>query len=132
MEEDNKITKIDFDPLSKSVVDVAFQIHQKIGSGLLESIYEDCFSYELQKRGIPFERQKFIPVVYDGTVMAAPLKLDLIVDGKIVVELKSVEKIMNAHSAQILSYMRMADIRTGLLVNFGDPYFKTAIKRFVL
>src|SRR5690606_21889875 len=97
-----------------------------------ESIYEDCFVYELTKRKIPFERQMFFPVMYDGVMMAAKLKLDLIINNQIVIELKSVEKILNAHTAQILSYMRMANMKTGLLINFGEPYFKSAIKRVVL
>ena len=132
MKENTKITKMCFEPLSKEVVDIAYKIHQKIGSGLLECIYEDCFVIELEKRKIPFERQKSISVIYEGQKIPSILKLDLYIDNEIIVELKSVEKIIPAHSAQILSYMRLSDCKTGLLINFGEPYFKQAIKRFVL
>lgn len=131
-EEKEKITKVDFEPLSREVVDVAYKVHQKMGSGLLESIYEECFYIELNKREIPCERQKLISVFYDGIKLSSPLRLDLVIDNKIIVELKSIESIHQSHTAQILTYMRTANINTGLLINFGEPYFKKAVKRFVL
>ena len=132
MEEAAKVTKIHFDSLSREVVDAAYKIHQTVGTGLLESIYEDCFSIELNKRKISFERQKTIPVYYEGVKISSVLKLDLLVDDQIVLELKSVEKINPAHTAQILTYMKTGGVKTGLLINFGEPYFKQAVKRFVL
>ncbi len=123
---------IEFDALSKEVVDCAFKVHQKIGSGLLEGIYEDCFEIELKKRNIPFERQKVIRVEYEGITVPTSYRLDLVVDNKIVIELKSVEKIIRAHQAQILTYMRTSNLSVGYIINFGDPYFKSGIKRFVI
>lgn len=97
MSEDKK--KIDFDVLSKDVVDCAFKIHQNLGTGLLESIYEECFVVELEKRKINFERQKVIHVDYDGVKIPTTYKLDLVVDNKIIIELKSVERLNAAHQA---------------------------------
>ena len=131
-EEHEAVTKISFDEISRQVVDSAFKVHQTIGSGLLEGLYEECMIIELRKRGIPFERQKEIPLFYEGELIPATYKLDLVVAGCLIVELKSVVKIMPAHEAQILSYLRTSGIKTGLLINFGEPYFKAAIKRFVL
>lgn len=130
-EEDRKLTKISFDPLSKEIVDTAFYIHQQLGSGLLESVYEEAFAVALSKN-IAFERQKAVPVYFDGIKLDTTLRLDLVVDNRIIVELKSLENVSNAHTAQILTYMKTSGIKTGLLINFGEPYFKKAIKRFVL
>ena len=103
-----------------------------MGSGLLECIYEDCFVIELQKRKIPYERQKPVNVYYEGLKIPSTFKLDLLINESIVVELKSQAKIIEAHSAQMLSYMKASGYKTGLLINFGEPYFKKAIKRFVV
>ncbi|MCB9991459.1 MAG: GxxExxY protein [Rhodospirillales bacterium] len=132
MEDKAKITKVSFDPLSREVVDAAFYIHQTMGAGLLESVYEECFEVELKKRNIPFQRQVGLPVYYDGVKLNTSLRLDLVVDNQIVVELKSLERVTNAHTAQILTYMRTGGFKTGLLINYGEPYFKQAVKRFVL
>lgn len=129
--EESKSTK-QFSDLSREVVDIAYKIHQTMGTGLLECIYEDCFVLELEKRNIPFERQKRVQVYYEGSLIKSTFNLDLVINNEIVVELKSVEKIINSHTAQILTYMRVSGYKTGLLINFGDPYFKAAIKRFVL
>lgn len=126
------VKKFDFEPLSKEVVDCAYKIHQTLGTGLLESIYEECFVVELEKRNINFERQKIINVNYEGVSIPTTYKLDLVVENKIIIELKSVEKLNAAHQAQILTYLKTSEISTGLLINFGEPYFKAAIKRFVL
>ena len=128
----NQAINTDVDPISGKVVDVAFKIHQTLGTGLLESIYEDSFAVELQNRGIAFERQKTYPVFYEGIKLSTSLRLDLVVDDQLVVELKSQEGITNANQAQLLSYMRIASIHSGLIINFGEPYFKRAIKRMVL
>lgn len=113
-------------------MDCAFTVHQKMGPGLLEGIYEDCFVVEFDKRGIKYERQKIIHVTYDGVTIPTHYKIDLIVEGKIILELKSVENFVQAHTAQILTYMKTSNIRTGFLINFGEPYFKRGIKRFVI
>lgn len=132
MEKDKKITKISFEPLSREVVDTAFYIHQKMGTGMLESIYEECFAIALSERNISFQRQKVLPVYFEGKKLDTSLRLDLVVGNKIVVELKSLERTTNAHTAQILTYMKTGGFDTGLLINFGEPYFKKAVQRFVL
>ena len=126
------VTKIAFDDLSREVVDSAFKVHQALGAGLLEGIYEECMALELQKRGVPFERQKEIPVFYEGQKIDVSYRLDLVVGNALIVELKSVEKLNASHQSQILSYMKTSGIGAGLLINFGESYFKAAIKRFVL
>jgi len=131
-EEHKAVTKIAFDDVSRQVVDAAFKVHQSIGSGLLEGLYEECLIIELRKRNIPYERQKEVPLFYEGERIPATYKLDLVVADSLVVELKSVVKILPAHESQILSYLRTSGIKAGLLINFGEPYFKAAIKRFVL
>lgn len=130
--EDQKITKISFEKESKEIVDMAFKIHQTLGAGMLECIYEDAFVVELEKRKIPFEKQKMVPVFYEGVKLPSYLKLDLIVYDKFVIELKSQKDITDVHTAQILTYMRTAQFKSGFIINFGEPYFKKAIKRFVL
>lgn len=131
-EEGTKITKIDFDPLSKEVVDAAFYIHQTMGPGLLESIYEECFALLLSKRGIPFTLQKQHDIHFEGEKLKRSMQLDMVVDDRIVVELKSIERCSHAQKAQILTYMKMGNYKMGFLINFGEPYFKQAIQRFVL
>ena len=131
-EEHEAVTKIAFDDVSRQVVDAAYKVHQSLGTGLLEGLYEECLVIELQKRNIPFERQKEIPVFYEGIKISLTYRMDLIVADSLIVELKSVEKTIPAHQAQILSYMKTSGIKTGLLINFGEPYFKAAIKRFML
>ena len=131
-EEHEAVTKIAFDDVSRQVVDAAYKVHQSLGTGLLEGLYEECLVIELQKRNIPFERQKEIPVFYEGIKISLTYRMDLIVADSLIIELKSVEKIIPAHQAQILSYMKTSGIKTGLLINFGEPYFKAAIKRFML
>lgn len=128
----NEAKDIDFEPVSAKVVDIAYKIHQTLGAGLLESIYEGSFAVELEKRNIAFERQKTYPVYYEGGKLSTSLRLDLVVDNQLVIELKSQESITNANQAQLLSYMRIANIPTGLIINFGEPYFKKAVKRMIL
>ena len=130
--EEEKNTKIVFDDISKDVVDIAFKIHQNLGVGLLECIYEDCFVIELEKRNIPYVRQKQVDVFYEGQKIPSSFRLDLVINDELIVELKSKEKLVNADTAQILTYMKTSDHQVGLLINFGEPYFKAAIKRFVL
>ncbi len=131
-EEHEDATKKVFDDLSRQVVDAAFKVHRTIGSGLLEGIYEECMVIELRKRNIPFERQKQIPLFYEGEKIPATYRLDLVVADRLIVEIKSVEKIVPALESQILSYLRTSGIGVGLLINFGDPYFKSAVRRFVI
>lgn len=123
---------IQFDELSNHVIGCAIEVHRELGPGLLESAYEQCLAYELKLKGIPFELQKVLPGEYKGVQIDCGYRLDLWVDGKIVVELKAVAAIESIHEAQILTYLKLARVKTGLLINFNVPLLKDGIKRFVL
>ena len=117
--------------IAKEVVDAAYKIHTRFGPGLLESAYEAMLGYELKKRGLNVESQVPIPVVYDEMVLEVGYRADLIVEGKVIVELKSVEKTAPVHKKQLLTYLRLADKRLGLLINFGEALIKSGITRVV-
>jgi GxxExxY protein len=124
--------KIYFDSgLTEIIIGCAIEVHRALGPGLLESVYEECLSYELQLRGLNFERQKILPLAYKQVKLEAGYRLDLVVEGKVVVELKCVEKLMPVHEAQIMTYLRLSNIKTGLLINFFTPVLKNGIRRIV-
>lgn len=114
------------------VVDAAFAVHNVLGPGLLESVYEVCLAHELAKRRVRFERQVTLPVEYDGIRLDAGLRLDLLVEGCLVVELKSVLDLMPIHEAQLLTYLKLTGHRLGLLINFNVPLIRDGIKRIAL
>ena len=117
--------------LAKIVVDAAYQVHTKLGPGLLESVYETVLAYELKKRGLVVVRQGPIPIVYDELTFDEGFRADLIVADKLIVELKSVENVAPVHKKQLLTYLRLADKRLGLLINFGAALIKDGISRVV-
>ena len=117
--------------IAKQIVDVAFKIHTTFGPGLLESVYETIMAYELQKRGLRVQRQQAIPVIYEDVRMDLGFRADLIVEGKVVVEIKSVEAIAPVHKKQLLTYLRLTDKRLGLLINFNVELIKNGISRVV-
>ena len=121
-----------FDELSNKIIGCAIEVHKNLGAGLLESAYEQCLSYELRAKGIKHEIQKELPINYKGLDLKAGYKLDVIVEDSVIIELKSVEKILPIHEAQILTYMKLAGMRVGLLINFNVNKLKDGIKRFVL
>ena len=121
-----------FDELSKRVIGCAIEIHRNLGPGLLESTYEQCLAHELRCAGIPFMLQHPLPVNYKGVKLDCGYRVDLLVDNKIIVELKSVEKLLPIHQAQLLTYMKLAEIKIGLLMNFNVRFMKNGIKRMVL
>lgn len=123
------ITKDNEQDLSKIAVDSAFVVHKHFGSGLLESAYEACLVHELTKRGLTVERQKILPILYDGLEIENGYRLDIIVEGALILELKCVEKILPIHQAQIMTYLRLSKIKTGLIINFNTPLIKDGIKR---
>ncbi len=118
--------------LANELVDAAYSVHSVLGPGLLESIYERCLCHELSLREISFEHQVALPIAYKDLLIDGGLRLDLIVDRQIVVELKAVEKIVTVHRAQILTYMKLAGYRLGFLINFNVPKIKQGIERFIL
>ena len=121
----------DLNRISGTIVDAAFHIHSALGPGLLESVYEAILARELEKRGLQVERQKPVPIVFDGLRFDEGFRADLIVENCVVVELKSVEEIARVHSKQLLTYLRLLDCRLGLLINFGAPVIKDGIRRIV-
>ncbi len=117
--------------VAKQIVDVAFKVHTTFGPGLLESVYETIMAYELGKRGLKVNRQQAIPVVYEEVKMDLGFRADLIVESKVVVEIKSVEAIAPVHKKQLLTYLRLTDKRLGLLINFNVELIKNGISRVV-
>lgn len=120
------------DSLAREVVDSAFQVHRALGPGLLETVYEQCLTRELAKRGMEVKRQVSVPVVYDGEVIDTAFRLDLLVADEIVVEIKSVEKVAPVHKAQLLTYLKLSGKRLGFLINFNVPLIRDGISRLAL
>jgi GxxExxY protein len=114
-----------------AVVDAAVKVHRALGPGLLESVYEACLCYELSKRGIPYQRQVSLPVRYEEVFIETGFRLDVLVDECVIVELKSTEAIAPIHEAQLLTYLKLANIRLGFILNFNVHLMKQGIKRMV-
>ena len=117
--------------IAKEIVNAAYHIHVTLGPGLLESVYEATLTHELQKRGLSVIRQQPIPVVYESVHLEMGFRADLIVGGKVIVEIKSVEALAPVHRKQLLTYLRLADKRLGLLINFNSELIKDGIARVV-
>lgn len=117
--------------IAREIVDAAFKVHTTLGPGLLESVYETVLSYELEKRGLAVVRQKPLPVVYEGVKIEEGYRTDLIVNEKVIVELKSVEVVAPVHKKQLLTYLRLTGKKLGLLINFGGATVKEGITRVV-
>ncbi|MBC5834537.1 GxxExxY protein [Flavobacterium sp. F372] len=117
--------------ISRIIVDVAYKIHIKLGPGLLESVYEAIMCHELIKRGLKVERQKPIPVIWDEIFLDIGFRSDLIVEDKVIVELKSVETLSKVHSKQILTYLKITNMKLGLLINFNEALIRDGIYRVV-
>lgn len=117
--------------ISKIIVDVCYKIHTKLGPGLLESVYEAILYFELTKRGLVVESQKPLPVIWEGVKLDIGFRTDLIVENKVIIEIKSVEQIANVHPKQLLTYLKITGMKLGLLINFNEPLIKTGITRIV-
>ena len=117
--------------IAKLVVDAAYQVHTKLGPGLLETVYEVVLAHEIEKRGLAIERQVSIPIQFDGLVFDEGFRADMVVEDSVILELKSVEAVASVHKKQLLTYLRLADKRLGLLLNFGAPLIKKGIFRIV-
>ena len=122
----------ELDIIGKKVVDSAFTVHKTLGPGLLEKVYEICFCHELGKRGLPYQRQQDIPITYDGIIFEEGLRLDVLVDGKVICELKAVDEMNSVWKAQIISHLKLTDKHIGFLINFNVPIIKKGIKRFII
>lgn len=117
--------------VTEKIIGCAIEVHKALGPGLLESAYEECFCYELSQNGISFSRQVPLPVVYKGIKLDCGYRIDVLVDDAVIVELKTVEKLLPIHEAQLLTYLKLYRRSLGLLMNFNVPALKDGIKRFV-
>ena len=120
------------EPLTNQIVGAAIDVHRSLGPGLLESVYEECLCFELRERGLSFRRQLEVPLVYKGRSLASNLRIDVLVEDTVVVELKSVAAVLPIHEAQLLTYLRLTKREVGLLINFNVPTLKQGIFRRVL
>jgi GxxExxY protein len=121
----------DVELVGKKVLDAAFKVHTVLGPGLLESVYEACLAYELHKSGLKAETQVALPVFYEGVRVEAGLRMDLLVENSVIVELKSVETMNPVYEAQLLTYLKLTNIRLGYLINFNVPHLRDGVKRMV-
>jgi GxxExxY protein len=117
--------------LSKIVFDSGIKVHKALGPGLLESAYEECLFYELQKNGLSVEKQKGLPLIYENVKLDVGYRIDLLVEKKLIVEIKSVEALNDLHLAQILTYLKLSDCKLGLLINFNTVLFRNGVKRVI-
>ena len=129
----------EFEPVSKraeavatEIIDAAIKIHKALGPGLLESVYEACLCYEMSKRGVAFRRQVDVPVRYEEVYMETGCRVDVLADECVIAELKSAAAIIPIHEAQLLTHLKLANIRLGLILNFNVPLMKQGIKRMVI
>ena len=118
--------------IGRKIVDAAFTVHKSLGPGLLEKVYEACFCHELKKRGLNFQRQLNIPIVYDGITFNEGLRLDVLVENQVICELKALENVNPVWEAQILSHLKITGNRLGYLINFNVPLMKQGIRRYVV
>lgn len=121
----------DLNQLTAAIIGAAIEVHRALGPGLLESAYESCLAHELGLRGISLERQKPIPLCYKGLSLQCGYRLDLLVAGQVVVEVKAVERLLPIHEAQVLSYLKLAHCPVGLLINFDVKVLRDGIRRFI-
>lgn len=127
-----KNTKMKFEKLSNQVIGCALEVHRNLGPGLLESTYEQCLAHELKTADIPFKLQHPLPVAYKNIRLNCGYRIDILVDDRMILELKSVDALLPIHQAQLLTYMKLAQISIGLLINFNVKLLKDGIKRLIL
>lgn len=129
-----KIINLDVvsDKLTGAVIDSAFYVHKQLGPGLLESAYEECLSITLLRRGIAHKRQVLMPINFDGQSIENAYRLDFLIENELIVEIKSCEKLLPIHDAQLMTYLKLSGIKRGLLMNFNSKLIKDGLKRIVL
>ncbi len=120
------------DPLTYEIIGGAIEVHKALGPGLLENVYEECLSIELADRGLEVQRQVPVPVFFKGRQIDLAYRMDMLVNSLVVLELKAIEKLMPVHEVQLMTYMKLAGKKTGLLINFHTPYLRDSIVRRVL
>ncbi|HCT30802.1 MAG TPA: GxxExxY protein [Bacteroidales bacterium] len=117
--------------LTEKILNCAYKVHSNLGPGLLEKTYEECFAYELYKKGLLVEKQKELPLVYEEVKLEVGYRIDLLVEKKVVIEIKSVDALNDVHTAQLLTYLKLSKCKVGFLINFNVKSLKEGIKRFV-
>ncbi len=117
--------------ISKIIFDCALNIHKNLGPGLLESAYEECLFYELKKHGLNVDKQKALPLIYEEVKLEIGYRIDIIVENKVIIEVKSVEALNDVHLAQILTYLKLSECKLGMLINFNVAFLKNGIRRIV-
>jgi GxxExxY protein len=128
----DNFTKMDIEDIFKTILDCSFRVHTELGPGLLESSYQECLFYELSTTGLYVEKQVPLPLIYKEVKLDVGYRIDLLVENKVVVEIKSVEALADIHMAQILTYLKLSKCKLGLLVNFNVVHLKNGIKRVIL
>ncbi len=118
--------------IASEIVDAAFSVHSTLGPGLLESVYEECLAYEFSERGLAFKRQHVLPIKYKNHQVTSGLRLDFLVEERVLLEIKAVEALVKVHTAQILTYLKLSGVHLGFLMNFNVALIKNGIRRFVL
>ena len=121
-----------FEDVGREIVDSAFRVHTALGPGLLESVYATCMDHDLRRKGLVVEKQVPIPIVFDTLRIESGLRLDLMIEKIIVVEVKSVERMIPVYQAQLLSYLKLANLRLGFLINFNVPQIREGVRRYAL
>lgn len=122
---------MDREEIFKKVLDCAFEVHSNLGPGLLESVYEECLIFELQSAGLIVDKQKSLPLTYKGMLLESRLRIDILVENQIIIELKAVEELNDVHLAQALTYLKLSGCKLALLVNFNVAHLKNGIKRVI-
>jgi len=130
--ENTENTEENFDLVSYSVIGAAIEVHRHLGPGLLESTYERCLALELKLQGVSFQTQVTMPIVYKGTELDLGYRIDMLVENSLIVELKAVDRVTGIHQAQILTYMKLANIPVGLIINFNSAPLRSGIQRLAL
>ncbi|WP_299215544.1 GxxExxY protein [uncultured Aquimarina sp.] len=120
------------DEISKIIIGCAIEVHRNLGPGLLESAYQECLCYELKKKGLKIYKEKPLPVIYKDIKLDQGYRIDILVENKVVIELKTVEHFTDVHSAQVLTYLKLGEYKLGLLINFHVSLLKNGIKRFIM
>nr|WP_033408483.1 GxxExxY protein [Psychroflexus tropicus] len=117
--------------LATKIIGAAIEVHRQLGPGLLESTYETCLAYELKELGLKVEQQLALPVVYKNVKLNAGYRIDILVDQKVIIEIKSIEALTDIHTAQLLTYLKLKDLKLGLLINFNEVLLKNGLKRIL-
>lgn len=123
---------MEINQITHEILDSAYKVHTKLGPGLLESAYQACLAYELKKKGLTVETEKALPLIYEDIKLECGYRIDILVEDKVIVELKSVETFTDVHVAQILTYLRLSEKKVGLLLNFNEKNLRKGIKRIIL